>query len=222
MIVSIFFSCNPLVTIAQELPRGFVIGDDKGITATKNGKYFINVTDVMPGKTWITSISLLNMEKNASYKLSMLISDSKTTGKLDLSKEMQMKIIYDGKTVYEGPASGISSSSNLQLQALDLGIFNSGDSRGLKVEYSLSGKYTNQDFAKKNTMDNTWTFYAIKTKDTVPDKKIASSSKLLGIFPRTGEELKQGIIFLCLGLFLLLLFIMFIKKKMDCFNERKE
>lgn len=213
---------SPILTQAQELPPGIVIGDSEGLHATRNGEYHVKVNDVLPGKKWHTTISMVNMEKDVPYQLTMLISPAVVSGSLDLSKAIQMTLTYEGKVVYQGPASGISDTVNLQTTALNLGIFRAGDSRALEVDYSLSGEYTKQDFVQKNVMDNVWTYYAVKPTESTPPSTSGPSippsaelggTKPVGRFPSTGESVKQGMIFLCLGLFLVLVVLLIWKKK---------
>lgn len=212
LFLSVFSLAVPEKAIAEKLPDGIVIGDEQGLKARKNGDYFVNVTDVLPGKKWTKQISLLNIEEDSSYTLTMLVSSPVTSGSLDLSKALQMTIRYEGETLYEGPASGQNANQNLQVTPLYLGVFNGGDSRSLEVDYSLSDRYTNQDFVRKNSMDNVWTFYAIKTPDgsSVKDK---NSSFSVGMLPRTGEELKRAMVFFSIGIALVLLVILFLRKK---------
>ncbi|GGD03004.1 hypothetical protein [Enterococcus wangshanyuanii] len=208
-LVVLFFNICPVMSQAQELPSGMVVGDDKGISVRKDGRYLVQVNDVLPGKKWHTTISMMNMEKDIPYKLSMLISSPRVTGILDLSEAIQMKITYQSKLVYEGPVSGITKERNLQNAPLDLGVFKAGDSRAMEVDFWISGEYTNKDFSKKNVMENDWIFYAVKAKaSTNVPKDSNNSSKILGLLPKTGEEWRQAILYTCLGLFFLLLILL--------------
>lgn len=217
LLPSLLLFVQPMRTSAQDLPPGMVVGDEKGINANKDGEYFVKVDDAMPGKSWHKNISLLNMEKDVPYHLTMLISPPKVSGSLDLSKAIQMKLTYEGKIVYEGPASGVSKDKNLQTKTLDLGTFKAGDSRALEVDYSLSGEYTNKDFETKNKMENTWIFEAIKTTNPVipktkgPDGK--TGIKSIGRLPMTGETVKQMMIIFCIGMLIVLIFLLMWKKK---------
>lgn len=217
LLPSLLLFVQPVKSMAENLPPGMVVGDEKGINANKDGEYFVKVDDAMPGKTWHKNISLLNMEKDVPYHLTMLISPPKVSGTLDLSKAIQMKLTYEGKVVYEGPASGVSEGNNLQKKPLDLGTFKAGDSRALVVDYSLSGKYTNKDFETKNKMQNTWIFTAVKTKKPVdpsikePNGKIGIKS--IGTLPLTGETVKQMMIIFCLGMLIVLISLLIWKKR---------
>ncbi len=215
----IIFSCLPLLFLtscffmlstarAQELPSSLLIGDNEGIKVQNNGEYFVNVTDVMPGKSWYKKLTIQNTEKDVPYSLTLQISPAKVSGILDLSKAIQMKLTYEGKIVYEGPASGINDTQNLQQTPLSLGTFASGDKRTFEVEYSLSEKYTSKDFEVKNTMENVWTFSAIKKKSSLPSTG-GNTNKPLGNLPMTNEQLKSGMVIglLLLGLWAILLIL---------------
>lgn len=210
-VLPFFIFLFPIITRAEELPPGIVIGDSNGLDATRNGEYHVNVNNVMPGKNWHTTISIINMEKDIPYRLSMIIEPSIVSGKLNLSEELEMVINYDGKKIYQGPASGISETKNLQNTPIDLGVFKSGDSRALEVEYSLSGEFTNQDFEQKNTMTNVWTYSAVKEKNIPDTPDDLNPSKYFGKLPSTGE-VREGIIIFCLGLFFLMTTLLIFKK----------
>lgn len=220
LLPSLILFVKPLTSFAQELPPGMVVGDEKGINANKEGEYFVKVDDVMPGKKWHKTITLLNMEKDVPYQLTMLISPPKVSGRLDLSEAIKMKLTYEGKVVYDGPASGVSKDLNLQNKPLDLGVFHSGDSRGLVVDYSISGEYTNQDFETKSKMSNVWTFYAVKSKEPIkpkpkpdPGTKKPGIIKSIGRLPLTGETVRKAMIFLCIGMLVVLIFLLMWKKR---------
>lgn len=215
LLPSFILFIQPVKVFGQELPPGMVVGDENGIHANKNGEYLVKVTDVMPGQEWHKSISLLNMEKDVPYQLTMLISPPEVSGSLDLSEAIKMKLTYQNKVIYDGPASGISKDVNLQNKPLDLGMFHSGDSRALLVDYSISGEYTNQDFEVRNKMSNVWTFYAVKSKDPVkpkPDTKKPTRIKSIGRLPLTGETIRKAMIILCIGMLIVLIALLIWKK----------
>lgn len=193
---------------AQTLPSSVLIGDNEGIKVQNDGEYFVDVTDVMPGKNWYKKLTIQNTEKDVPYTLDLRISPAKVSGILDLSKAIQMKLTYEGQIVYEGPASGINETQNLQKTPLDLGTFASGDTRIFEVEYSLSDKYTSKDFAVRNKMENIWTFSAIKKKQSgKPDQPgtfpgTGSNNRPFGNLPMTNEQLKSGML-ISLGLLII-------------------
>lgn len=207
----------------SKLPPSMVVGDDEGIKVTSDGDYLIDVRNVEPGKKWQKKITLINLEKGVAYRLSMHISKpTLIEGQLDLSKAIQMTLLYEGKEVYQGPLAGVTQSVNLQdeLHPLDLGIFKSGDSRMLEARFELDGeKYTNSDFFTKNSVENSWHFKAIKA--AVPDGKEIDKNvpTILGLrLPQTGEEWSKALLYFCLGLLLLLVAILIINYQ---YNQRK-
>ena len=217
ILITCFLFVHPTSSFASTLPDGFLIGDDKGIKVEKDGKYFIEVNDILPGKKWTKKISFANLEENDKYELSMIVSNPKPQGSIDLSKEIQMELIYENELIYKGPISGKNNQANLQEKQLDLGVFTPGKSRTLLVNFSVSSELTNNDFATKNTVDVDWTFYAIKTRKKLPNTGTTPPNKLIktGIFPNTGEEIKRMLLFFCIGLYLILTAILIFKKQFD-------
>ncbi|MBO0467148.1 hypothetical protein JZO73_06330 [Enterococcus plantarum] len=224
LLISLSLALNPIeVNSESNLPPGIVAGDDQGIKIKNDGQYLVDIRDVAPGKKWSTKITIINMEKDIPYHLTMQISKPTIVeGSLDLSKAIQMTLIYERKEVYKGPLSGVNKSLNLQDKStpLNLGTFKSGDTKMLEAYFELDGKeYTNRDFFEKNVVENIWYFNAIKT--TLPETKdpddpekpfienILSKLKL----PHTGEEWRNALIFSCIGLFLILISLLIIKHK---------
>ncbi|MTD38396.1 hypothetical protein GIX45_07120 [Erwinia sp. CPCC 100877] len=218
---------KPLEAKAEALlPPGMIVGDDQGIKVKNDGNYLIDVRDVAPGKKWSTKITIINVEKDIPYRLTMTVSKpTLIKGNLDLSEAIKMTLIYEGQEIYKGPLSGVSKAKNLQDTAapLDLGTFKSGDSRMLEATFELDGKkYTNRDFFTKNIVENLWQFKAVKT--TLPDTKEPDQSedgpllsKILDrlSLPKTGEQWREALLFSCIGLFLILLILLIIKYKAD-------
>lgn len=214
---------------AVELPPGMVIGDDQGIKIEDDGEYLVDVRDVMPGKAWSMKITITNLERDIPYHLTMRVSKpTLIQGTLDLSEAIQMRLVYDGEVIYSGPLSGDNGKINLQDVAspVDLGTFKSGDTRMLEAYFELDGKkYGNKDFAEKNVFENIWYFKAVKTKlpDTGssssddPKKPGTSSSTTPGKdllkLPNTGEEWRNAMIFVIIGMFLVMVALLIVKHK---------
>lgn len=205
------------------LPPRMVVGDDQGVKVQTDGSYFVEVHDVEPGKKWSTKITLINLEKEIPYRLTLHVKAPKLVeGTLDLSQEIQMTLIYENQIIYEGPLSGISEKKNLQdtSEPIDLGLFKSGETRMLEAQFELDGKkYTNRDFFQKNVMENEWIFKAVKTglPDTEspddPNLSIVDKIKRKLQLPQTGEEWENALLYFCLGLFLLLVGMLIIRYK---------
>ncbi|OJG87529.1 hypothetical protein RV15_GL001922 [Enterococcus silesiacus] len=224
LLVSLSLVINPVeVNSETNLPPGIVAGDDQGIKIQNDGQYLVDIRDVAPGEKWSTKITIINLEKNTPYHLTMSISKpTLIEGSLDLSKAIEMTLKYDGKEIYKGPLSGVNKTLNLQDKAtpLDLGTFKSGDTKMLEADFELDGKkYTNRDFFEKNVVENIWYFKAVKT--TLPDTSDPDQPKkpfLENItdklkFPKTGEEWRNALLFSCIGLFLVLVSLLILKYK---------
>ncbi|WP_348921918.1 hypothetical protein [Enterococcus rotai] len=224
LLISLSLTLKPVeVNSESNLPPGIVAGDDQGIKIKNDGQYLVDIRDVAPGKKWSTKITIINIEEDIPYHLTMNVSKpTLIEGSLDLSEAIQMTLIYDGKTIYTGPLSGVSKTLNLQDKSapLNLGTFKGGDTKMLEAQFELDGKsYTNRDFFKKNVVENSWQFKAVKT--TLPDtkepeqpdkpflEKLVSKLRL----PNTGEEWRNALLFSCIGLFLVLVSLLIIKHK---------
>ncbi|WP_206913063.1 hypothetical protein IGL98_000748 [Enterococcus sp. DIV0840] len=233
LLISLSLALKPIeVSSESNLPPGIVAGDDQGIKIKNDGQYLVEIQDVAPGKKWSTKITIINIEKDIPYLLTMNISKPTIVkGSLDLSKAIQMTLIYDDKEVYKGPLSGVNKMLNLQDQStpLNLGTFKAGDTKMLEAHFELDGKsYTNRDFFEKNIVENIWYFKAIKT--TLPDtsdpdqpekpfiEKLISKLRL----PNTGEEWRNALIFSCIGLFLILITLLIVKHKKQERKPRKK
>lgn len=203
--------------IVKQLPPGMVIGDDKGIDVKEDGKYLIEVNDVAPGKRWKTEITMLNIEKDVPYALSMKIYPPEVSGPIDFSKAIGMKLTYGKEVLYDGPLSGVSDKVNLQKTYLDLGTLSSGDSKGLTVELEMDSSYTENDFMVKSVTENIWEFRAVKTEKPIEPGKKPPIKKpgIIGLLPQTGEEWRNTLIGICLGLFLLMSILLILKKRRE-------
>lgn len=214
-----FFVVFPVAVRAQEvqLPPGIVIGDDKGIHVNHEGEYLVDIRDILPGKKWKTTIHLMNVERDEPYVLTLQIKPPVVHGPIDFSKAIAMKLDYDGKTIYEGTVAGTGNQIDLQKKPYSLGVYRSGDSHVLQVSFVMDDTYTVQDFQEKSVTENVWVFRAEKAKIDSP-----SSSIFKGRLPRTGEEWRDFLLYSCLGLFLLLIVLLLIKKEMEKIKQRNK
>ncbi|ALS02949.1 hypothetical protein ATZ33_16650 [Enterococcus silesiacus] len=203
----------------EPLPSGIVIGDDKGIQVQSDGEYLVEINDVLPGKKWTLDIDLMSVDKGTPYDLSMQIFEPALSGPIDFSKAIHMVLNYAGKEIYDGPASGISAKTNLQESDYSLGTFHPGDSKRLRVVFEMDHTYTKNDFQVKSMMENVWKFRAIKNQEPEQTKN-KKQTKRKQFFPQTGEEWRDVLIYICLGLFILLMAVLILKKKYDDQKKR--
>lgn len=224
LLISLPLALKPVEASSESnLPPGIVAGDDQGIKIKNDGQYLVDIRDVAPGKKWSTKITIINIEKDIPYHLTMNISKpTMVNGSLDLSKAIQMTLMYEGKEVYKGPLSGINKTLNLQDTStpLNLGTFKGGDTKMLEAHFELDGKaYTNRDFFEKNVVENIWHFKAVKTMlpNTLdpekPEKPFLETLISKFKLPNTGEEWRNALLFSCIGLFLILISLLIIKHK---------
>ncbi|MEI5994849.1 LPXTG cell wall anchor domain-containing protein [Candidatus Enterococcus mansonii] len=213
-------SCFVYGAEGEPLPPGIVIGDDKGIQVQSDGNYLVEINNVLPGKKWTIDVNLMSVDKGTPYDLSIRLLKPTVEGPIDFSKAIRMTMDYNGKKIYDGPASGISKELNLQESTYSLGTFRSGDSRRLHVTFEMDSTYTKDDFQVKSVMENIWAFRAVKNHEpesikTSETKKQVEWKKPTTLFPRTGEEWRNVLIYTCLGLFVMLMALLIAKKKYE-------
>ncbi|WP_375179113.1 LPXTG cell wall anchor domain-containing protein [Enterococcus rotai] len=203
----------------EPLPSGIVIGDDKGIHVQSDGEYLVEIKDVLPGKKWTIDIDLMSVDKGEAYDLSMQIFKPTLSGPIDFSKAIHMVLNYAGKKIYDGPASGISDTINLQEVEYSFGTFHPGDSKRLRAVFEMDHTYTKNDFQVKSMMENVWKFRATKNQELERTEDNKQTKRKL-FFPQTGEEWRNVLIYISLGLFIVLMAVLIFKKKYEDQKKR--
>lgn len=215
-----FYLCPSLQVSAanHQLPEGIVIGDDQGIQVKADGEYLMELRNILPGETYDVTISLMNIdEKGAPYELFFWIDPAiQIEGPIHFDQALSMTIDYDGTLLYEGIVAG-TGTSNLQREEHSLGIFLVGESRAMKVHMKMDSSYTNEDFIQKSVTENIWHFRAIRqeepTQPPTTEPPTSSGGKVPGkpglTFPQTGEEWRDALLYLSIGILLIAGVILF-------------
>lgn len=200
------------------LPPAIVVGDSEGIKVGEDGKYLMDLRDILPGESFEATISFLNVdEKEQPYELFFGIKPPvQIQGPINFGEAMTMSIEYEGKEIYNGKVSGIGNL-DLQKEEYSLGVFNPGDSKSMKVSMKMGSEYTNKDYATKSITENVWQFRAIRNGDGTGGSGTekpgggatdGGSSKPTIHFPQTGEEWRDALIYSVVGMFFLVVVIL--------------
>lgn len=210
-------SSSASATNHQELPPGFIIGDQNGLFATSTGDYFVDIEKMVPGSSFKKEITIRNTEKDRPYDLSLKIGDYEQKGSLNLGEAVKVTLKDEKKVLYEGPILG-TKEKNLRVSPLKIGKFSYGEDKVITATFTLSNKLTVADFKEATEAKLTWQFIAVKDKNgEIPvypkEKPSKKPSGLTGWLPQTGEEWESFLYKLCAGLFLILIALMLIKKK---------
>lgn len=200
---------------AESLPPGLVIADENGIHANEKGKYFIEHNEIKPELTFERAIMISNYGiEEKPYRLSLRFSEgddnhsSFKEGKIDLNRAISVTMTMNGKTLYAGDliGNGLPDAKN---KAIDLGTFKPGQTETLNVNFFVRND-SDDDWSEISQSDFYWVFYASEDTKLQPDPK---PSKPFGIFPQTGEDLRNVLLGFILGLlFISLVIVVTIKR----------
>lgn len=201
LLVMLLFGAFRVGAANTELPSGFVIGDSDGIRASKDGGYMIYVTGMMPGDTLHKEVTISNLEENdLPYTITMSAEPLDQTGPLRLLEKLDVTLTLDGKVLYQGPADG-HGNINMVEDALDLGVYKSGDTRTMQVDIKLDSNISAAELQDKSVAEVKWIFVAVKS--TAPEP------------PYTGELVKYTLYGVIGGMLLMLIVLLLIKKRRE-------
>lgn len=197
----------------EALPSGVIIGDDTGLKVGDDGKYFIEHTDIKPGLTFKKEISISNYsqeEGDFDLKLDMKVSDSK--GKVDLLKAISVRIELEGKLIYEGDLTGTPTGKSAK-PPIDLGHYQVGDMRTLIATFRVSNDLPKSDWEKASSADFFWVFYGTRPTVKPKPKPDPIPPILKKILPKTGEDWRNVLIGMCVGIVLVCLLLIIAKRR---------
>ena len=207
------FGWSSLVVNASELPPGVVVGDDNGIKAQADGKYFIEHNNIKPGMTFEKNITISNYgQEETPFDLKMTMKKDQVTGDINLLEAITVTLVLEGKEIYKGDLTGKATDKTTKMP-LDLGQYKVGDSKNLKATFVVSDDVPKEKWNKPNQADFYWGFYATKAKKKDDQKKEEDDDKKRGLLPKTGEQWALVIISALIGAVLIVLVLSEVKKR---------
>ncbi|MBL1226777.1 LPXTG cell wall anchor domain-containing protein [Enterococcus sp. BWR-S5] len=241
MLAMIFFClAAPVIVEAEEIniPDGFVIGDDQGLSVTENGGYFFNLSGLMPGDI-ITRNLVIQNNRSDDYRLKMIIAPKSHEGPVNLIESMSMKFTYSSTVIYDGNLSSDENGETVESRELDFGIIPAGSTQTMEIELKVLRNIPFDEFMSgPSEAIVTWTFMAERdtepstsdstdpttpstsdtTGPTTPSTTQPSTTKPSGSYPSTGETYSK-ILFTLGGIFLIitgiLFYLFYIRKEKD-------
>ncbi|MBP1047945.1 hypothetical protein I6N96_16770 [Enterococcus sp. BWM-S5] len=241
LVIGFFCLAFPNLVEAEEIniPDGFLIGDDSGISVTKDGGYFFNLDDLMPGDT-ITRNLIIQNNRSEDYRLKMIITPKSHEGPVNLIESIEMTFTQNDRLIYEGNLSSDENGATVDSREVDLGTIAAGSEQTIAINLRVLNNIPFDEFMSgPSKAVVTWTFVAEtetepSTSGTEPsttepsssskEEPISSSatkpstSKPTGSYPSTGE-LPAKILFTLGGIFLIitaiLFYIFYIRKDSD-------
>lgn len=215
-VLLILLSIRPVSAAESHLPPGLIIGDDSGITADKNGEYFIEATDMKPGDKFVKEISIRNLEEKKPFFLYLQVTPLENDGGLNLFEKVHLIIKYKDEVLYEGNLGG-KGNIDISAERLEIGRFEYGDSEVIEATFSLPANIPGEYFLKPNFANIQWDFVA--RQDEYEQEKPEGPK---GLLPQTGEEWRNAIYRICAGLFLIAIFLFLLKKRRKKEEQEEE
>ena len=146
---------------------------------------FIKHDNMVPGESFSDELIIEN-GTNTKYTLYFkVVPKNQNQEANELLENIMMKIELDGKTIYEGKATGLDYNNqgvNLQKSIL-LGDFFPSKKSKMVVETKLSENYSDTDFNDSSYID--WSFYAQYDDSEPPIEIIPSPNTMRNSFPYT-------------------------------------
>lgn len=146
---------------------------------------FIKHDNMVPGESFSDELIIEN-GTNTKYTLYLkAVPKNQNQEANELLENIMMKIELDGKTIYEGKATGLDYNNqgvNLQKSIL-LGDFFPSKKSKMVVETKLSENYSDTDFNDSSYID--WSFYAQYDDSELPIEIIPSPNTMRNSFPYT-------------------------------------
>ena len=191
-------ACGTAALAAGDLPDGFLIDDENGISVTDAGEYFLYSDNLMPGDVITRTLTLRNLEQGEPFRLYMLGESPESAGPVDWLDNLHLQIALDGQTLYAGRLRGDGEGTrtmqgngvDLIKEGLDLGTFQKGEYG--KLEFTVTadaGHLSAEDLRESSSAKINWVFHGLK--DAPVDD------------PKTGDSLRWGMYILLLLLVVL-------------------
>lgn len=213
-IIGALFCLIP-VSYADSLPPGMVVGDSDGISVDGTGAYYIQKEELLPGDQFTKEIKLMNTEKDdRPYLLELEMSPTEKKGAIDFYEAIEVVMILGTKEVYRGNLIG-NGTPKLENKRLELGTYAYGDYDTLTVNFKVSDKLPSDVWQTRSEATMNWTFIATKKPVVVPPGKKPKPKPKPGILPQTGEEWRSLIYKIITGVFIIVVVLLFMKKRRD-------
>ena len=197
LLIAAVFSGTTANAATVNLPAGLLISDQDGIRVGTDGAYFIDAGALEAGDVIMKRLIVQNSEPY-SYRLTMTAEPLEETGPLKLLDEVRCTLRMDEKVLYDGRVRG-DEGINMILNALDLGIFKSGEQRVLDITLTVSPEMKKYYWTASEAFFN-WNFYG--TQIMSPEEG-----------PKTGEMIKNSLYFVLPGLLLAMGLPLLIKRR---------
>ncbi|MBP1040240.1 cell wall protein [Vagococcus sp. BWB3-3] len=217
---SVLFGKAALIE-ASTLPSGLVIADDSGIVVSKEGDYFVDMPNVLPGDVYTKDITIRSTDEKEPFDIGLRVKKISSTGDIDFNKHVTVSLVLEGKEIYKGPLLG-NGEFDWTKESLPLGTYQFGTDRVLKATFTVDKALTAESYKLESEMKYEWKFIAMRDDQPIVDPKPDPPGKKPFIkLPQTGEEWRNLIYKVLVG-FLLILIALLLWKQKRRENEHRE
>lgn len=210
VIVTILFGKGTLAE-ASALPSGLVIADDTGIVVSKEGDYFVDMPNVLPGDVYTKEITIRSTDEKEPFDIGLRVKKISSTGDIDFNKHVTVKLTLDNKEIYNGPLLG-NNTFDWTKESLPLGRYQFGTDRVLKASFKVDQTLTNKSYQKESELKYEWQFIAMRNDKPI-EKPEPPKKKPIFKLPQTGEEWRDFIYKVLVGILLILIALLLWKQK---------
>lgn len=152
-------------------PNVELLGDASGLVHIPSDDLFLYYPDMIPGDSIKQTLEIKNKYEHP-YKLFMRAKRVSPVEEYDLLEKLDLKIIYKGETIYEGPTSG----EDKLVGDISLGTFEPGDEEEFIAEVKLDGPSTGNEYKNKYAQVD-WIFTAVRDEDAPTNTTPTTSNK---------------------------------------------
>ncbi|MGL5087271.1 MAG: LPXTG cell wall anchor domain-containing protein [Clostridium sp.] len=159
--------------VATVLPPSDVklIGDANGLISIPEEEAFLQGNNMLPGDV-VQRNMIIENKYNYSYEIFLKAERVTAKEEYDLLQKLNLSVVYNDKTIYEGPVSGEDKLIN----NISLGIVKPGEVKKLSCRVELDGSTTGNEYKNKYGRVD-FIFTASRTEDNSNKDK-----------PYTGDE----------------------------------
>ncbi|MDR3314402.1 MAG: LPXTG cell wall anchor domain-containing protein [Oscillospiraceae bacterium] len=166
---------------AVGLPAGFLIGDQDGISVSADGEYIINAVGLMPGDVLTKTITIRDLSEGLATTLTLYAEPLETSGPVDLLNAIHLTLELVDKSgqktqLYNGRVRGDEDTNMIQ-NALQLGVYNTGDQAALNVRLVLDETIVPDE--EVSVAEIKWIFNAVRAVPPMQVKTGGTAEYLL-------------------------------------------
>mgnify|MGYP005984464199 CR=1 FL=1 len=171
------------------LPPGLVIADQEGLQIDDDGRYWIDLLDVLPGARYQKEITIRNADLADGFALRLVVRDGEKEGGFDFYQAVHLELFLEEQLIYSGGILGRDDFDWTQ-EPLELGSYYSGDSKVLTARFQIDTYLERKAFETESEQLFYWQFLADRLPSEEVPKKADGNGKQ-GFLGHLGDSLEK-------------------------------